>query len=434
LPWLFKKLASHILDELTSGTSQEELLAEALNIQSLFERDLAELSPQEQQALRSIARGAPILASDAVETVGSQDLVQSLVDRRLVVQVGERLDVYWDIFRDFLNTGSVPIRDTYILRVTPGSVSRLLRLVVDQGGDLTVSETANQLGTTEGVVFNLSRELRMMGVLEGAAGHVRLVADIREAGDIEGAVRERISSALKRNTAFALLSELIDEKGGIAALPDFAELLPTAFPAVQAVPNTWLIYARAFAQWFAYARLVSIEKGGITLGSPAEGVIELLGAPAKTRVRSVFPQSPPGPALLLAQILAGFSSDAQWTKSRLDKAVNDLVLLGFAEVADEPGVVTGVGVSRLIDEGGTVNRDVLRQAIAGRPGGDEALRLLEDNPNTPAMEVGAVVGAALGAAWSDGTKQVIGKFFRAWARETGIQVAMPRRRRTRASG
>ena len=44
LPWLFKKLAGHLLREVQQGATQEQLASEALNVQGLFDADLAELS------------------------------------------------------------------------------------------------------------------------------------------------------------------------------------------------------------------------------------------------------------------------------------------------------------------------------------------------------------------------------------------------------
>ena len=43
LPWLFKKLASHVSRELESGTTQDDLVSASLNVKRLFDRDLAEL-------------------------------------------------------------------------------------------------------------------------------------------------------------------------------------------------------------------------------------------------------------------------------------------------------------------------------------------------------------------------------------------------------
>ncbi|MGW2993101.1 nSTAND1 domain-containing NTPase [Streptomyces sp. NPDC001193] len=97
LPWLFKKLAGHVLREVSSGTTQSQLVSEALNVQSLFEKDLSELSPNEREGVYQIARYAPVPVSEAMEMVPAE-VVQTLLNRRLIVQVGEKLDTYWDIF------------------------------------------------------------------------------------------------------------------------------------------------------------------------------------------------------------------------------------------------------------------------------------------------------------------------------------------------
>ena len=111
LPWLLKKLASHIIQQIAAGVPQEKLLETGLNVHALFEADLRDLSPQEREALNYIAKQGPLEVTDVMERYGPP-LVQSLVDRRLIVQVGDHLDTYWDIFRDFLNTGRVPAQWT----------------------------------------------------------------------------------------------------------------------------------------------------------------------------------------------------------------------------------------------------------------------------------------------------------------------------------
>ena len=158
LPWLFKKLAGHILTEVTGDVSQEELVRESLNVQGLFESDLSRLTPSEQSGLRLIAASAPVLASDLDEEAISGDVLQSLMHQRLVVQVGDRLDIYWDTFRDFLTMGRVAIEDSYVVRYAPLGAGRLLRVALAEGGEIAVSKAAEQLSTSSTVVFNYSRE------------------------------------------------------------------------------------------------------------------------------------------------------------------------------------------------------------------------------------------------------------------------------------
>jgi hypothetical protein len=186
LPWLLKKLSGHILTEIIDkGATQEQLASEALNVQGLFDSDLAELDPTQQEALRLVARYAPISAAEITERT-STAVVQSLVDKRLLVQVGERLDTYWDIFRDYLNRGHVPIEDSYIMRLSPHPVARLLRLVVEAGNDIPVTEIAERFEASENAVYNLSRELRALGVASSSVPQrVRLMNHIWDADDRE---------------------------------------------------------------------------------------------------------------------------------------------------------------------------------------------------------------------------------------------------------
>jgi hypothetical protein len=254
LPWLFKKLAGHVLREVQQGTTQAELVAEALNVQNLFQADLDELQPAEQEVLKVIARYAPVPVSEVMDRVPAE-LVQSLVDRRLVVKVGERLDTYWDIFRDFLTTGRVPIEDSYIVRSTPRMVARLLQTVMRAEGDMSVSDLATVLNTSENAVYNLSRELRLFGALAYAPNRVRLAEEIMTASDPEEELRRRVASSLRRHRAFSTFSRLAEQQGGAVSINALARNLPATFPAVEVAETTWGRYARSFARWFQYAGL-----------------------------------------------------------------------------------------------------------------------------------------------------------------------------------
>jgi hypothetical protein len=102
-PWLLKKLCAHVKNQRESGVAQAEIARGLLNVEQLFLEDIEGLSAEEEDALRKIARRSPINISDIGEEF-QPELVQSLVNRRLIVKVGTKYDIYWDIFRDYLNT------------------------------------------------------------------------------------------------------------------------------------------------------------------------------------------------------------------------------------------------------------------------------------------------------------------------------------------
>jgi hypothetical protein len=420
LPWLVKKLASHLIREISLGATQERLLADALNVQNLFEADLAELQPAEQEALRFVARFAPVAASEVMERA-SAPVVQSLIDRRLVVQVGERLDTYWDIFRDFLTTGRVPIEDSYILRQSPRAVARLLAAVAERDGDAGVPEVATALNTSENAIFNLARELRLLGVTAYEPNRVRLIEELWNADDRENAVRRRVSTALRRHRAFSAFVRLAERADSSVSFAEYARELPSTFPAVSVAATTWLVYARAFVLWFEYAGLVTTTGQVAMLAEEGEesAAPKIFGVRPPVRTRGVFPQRPPGPSVaLLRRIASGNQVGRELTEPKTD-ALRDLLLLGAVEFTAE-GSVQLVRPELIRD--GEIDKACLRTLIEAKKGCKEALALLEgDSAASPAM-VGEVICKAHGAEWAPGTMHSTGKHLRAWVRLAGVRT------------
>ncbi|MGJ5819931.1 nSTAND1 domain-containing NTPase [Paludibaculum fermentans] len=421
LPWLVKKLASHLIREIDSGATQERLLADALNVQNLFEADLAELQPTEQEALRFVARFAPVAASEVMERA-SAPIVQSLIDRRLIVQVGERLDTYWDIFRDFLTTGRVPIEDSYILRQSPRAVARLLAAVAERDGDAGVPEVAEALNTSENAIFNLARELRLLGVTAYEPNRVRFPEDLWNAADRENAVRRRVATALRRHRAFSAFVRLAERADSSLSFAEYARELPSTFPAVSVAATTWLVYARAFVLWFEYAGLVT------TIGQvamlAAEGdhseAPKMFGVRPPIRTRGVFPQRPPGPSIaLLRRIASGCQVGGKPTELGRTDALRDLLLLGAVEFTAE-------GSFRLVRpeliRDGELDQSCLRTMIEAKKGCKAALELIEEDSAANPATVGEVICKAHGAEWASGTVHSTGKHLRAWARLAGIRT------------
>ena len=217
LPWLLKKLAGHVLDEMRRGATQDKLVGESLNAQALFEADLAGLSAQELEALKFIARYAPIAVSEVAERV-PHDVVLSLVHQRLIVEIGAKFDTYWDTFRDFLITGRVPIEDSYIIRYAPVSVSRLLMYIVQDGGISVISDVAARQGTTENSIWNVSRELRVLGASRYEPYRVRLTPKIWDSRDREEALRRRVTTSLRRHRALSTLRQVAERSNNRVSL------------------------------------------------------------------------------------------------------------------------------------------------------------------------------------------------------------------------
>ncbi len=427
LPWLLKKLSGHVISEMASGKSQEQLIGEALNVQNLFDSDLAALTPQEREALNFVARYAPVRAAEVTERF-TAGLVQSLLNQRLVVQVGEKIDTYWDIFRDYLNSGRVPIADSYILRLTPNSVARLVSELLARGGSAASSEVADAWETSENVVWNSVRELRQLGLASSSAGVTTLATEIVGSVEPERELRLRVANALRRHRAYTEFAELSERGQGRVEVPTFAARLRDVFPAVQGTQNTWTVYARTFLAWFEYAGLVVAHGAGFAIapeGAPGRGA---LTARSASIVRTgAFPTRAPGPALDLLR-----RSNGQTVEPTADRRqyFRELVALGAVTVSAEDPMRGAVLDGLVVD--GEIVENVLLALLRNVIGGAEAVEAVESNSAVRSAEIGRIFEAALGTSWTDSTRDLVGKSFFGWARAAGLSTRR-RSRRRRAS-
>lgn len=431
LPWLLKKLSGHVISELESGTSQESLVSEGLNVRALFEADLAELSPTEQDALRHVALQAPLAAGDALERFDAATM-QSLLDRRLLVQVGSKFDTYWDIFRDYVVTGRVPIEDTYILRQNTGSVSKLITQTTAHGGDVSVPELARLGNTSENVVFNVARDMRLLGLCTFASNRVSLAPEIRNAEDMEAAVKARVQAALRRHRAYRAFVENVSESDSAMDSKEFSELLPDIFPAVEVTPKTWATYAQIFLNWFQYAALA--EPRGSGVGMPSA---HWQGRGSLTSTRRAehrygaprFPSASPGVSLrLLESSSKAWLSESAITTKGMRRAAADLVSIGALRQE--------VGGYR-VREGLTDSRGVVPESLLSllrrAPGGQDAIVLLESDPRASQTSLGKKIMEAYRVEWKESTMEQVGKFFRGYARAAGMDTGVTARRTQRVS-
>jgi hypothetical protein len=415
---LFKKLAGHVISEISHGRSQEQLVSEALNVRSLFEADMAGLNPVETDALKHVARFAPISAAEVTERY-SAGVVQSLLDSRLAIAVGDKLDTYWDIFRDFLNTDRVPIEDGYIVRTNPSAVGRLLATLLVSGGVESVSNLAQTRKTSETVILNQSHELRLFGLVAYEANQLRLRPEIINADEPEEIIRGRVETALRRHRAFSLLVRLI-ERYGAQGVPIalYAQELQHAFVAVEAQSTTWNTYARAFVRWFEYAGLAIVS--GTTVKLPDDNVAghgELLGNDLSARGRASGIHISPGPVLSMLSRIANDEVNVGNLSRRELRYVNLLIAMELVAVSAN-------GVPRALDPSqGYPSPERIRLALEKIAGVKETLAHLESDPRTSALVLGRIVNDQIGASWSDATAALVGKQIRSWARTAGLRVA-----------
>lgn len=120
LPWLTKKLCIHIFEQIKAGLKKDKLIESNLNIIDLFEKDKERIEPEELNGLKLIAQkayeGDFFEISEVGESIESK-VIDSLLNKRLIIKSGANYNIYWDIFRDYLVTNVIPpIGESYLIR------------------------------------------------------------------------------------------------------------------------------------------------------------------------------------------------------------------------------------------------------------------------------------------------------------------------------
>jgi Fe2+ or Zn2+ uptake regulation protein len=257
-PWLLKKLCAHVKSQLQAGTPQAEMVRGLLNVEQLFLDDLQGLTLEQEEALKLIARLAPVSIRDLGEEFSTQ-LVQSLVDRRLIVKVGTKYDVYWDIFRDYLNTGKLPIEEVYLLRAQVGSILKALTILQQSRGKLKTTTFKRHAMLSDGTFMNVARDLRLLHLAQIDDDWMSLT--LPEATDEEGLLanlRDHLQDRLPRNSCVYRVQRVLREQNEVS-ISELALILKNEFPYISAVEQTWKLYARILAVWLDLADLAVLD-------------------------------------------------------------------------------------------------------------------------------------------------------------------------------
>ena len=335
-PWLLKKLCAHVKALREAGVRQQNIADSLLNVQELFQGDLQGLSTEEDDTLRRIARVAPVSIAELGEEFRPA-VVQSLVDARLVVRVGPKYDVYWDIFRDYLNAGRVPVQENYILYIPARSIFRNTKLLADQQGTMPTAEFQRRTQLTEKSFYNLIREMRLLGLISVEDDNVALQISLpTEEKGFEEFFREHLREKLRRNRLTSQILETLEVEESLT-LDAVADLLGELCPYISASRFTWYLYARGFAEWMDTADLATYNKKEATIEhySPGTELRERSLLQKRSRGGIVVPAIQYGPiedvAIRLHDAIKG-SRTIDWTgiqSTTRVKALAGLEQLGF---------------------------------------------------------------------------------------------------------
>lgn len=434
-PWLLKRLCAHVKSQRDNGITQVQIARRFLNVEELFEEDVRDLDPAEEETLRSIAKEAPISIASLGEEHDSH-VVQSLVDRRLLIRVATKYDVYWDIFRDYLTTGHIPVEENYLLRRPLGAVLRVGYQLAAHGGTLPYEDVRSGARLSEKSFFNVTHDMEIAGVVTTEGGQVRLVIHSGPSqDDLERALRSHLNDKLPRNrVARVVLAKL--EANGELDTQSIAHLLAETCPYVSANEKSWKAYTHAMAAWLDFADLAILERktGRLRHYDPTKEVREprrvRLRHPARAMPQIQFRRVEEVAVRIMAALRSKTTVDwCDISPSTRTKSLAALGWLGFITRHPDRIIVRDLLI-QFVDHPDHRQR-IFRQTVQQLDVFVTFKEILDQyaDERPTVQELGQQLKQALSAEWTDGTAKVHAKILLDWAR--AADVAPPILRGTR---
>ena len=258
-PWLLKKLCIHVFKLIHEGSSQEYVIGQRLNIVDLFERDISELTPDQHACVLEIAKASPADYFAIAETYGS-DMVQALINARVVIRRASKLTLYWDIFRDYvLNHVTPELLLDYIPQLQFGSDIRAFACLLEHG-DMTSAELSKQLSVSPATVDNIMIDAVMFGVAQKSNNTIHLIPESKEDLVLQ------LQTLFKKHVIYSELKQRGVESFDYVY---FQKIFQSSYNDVNIKEKTKEMYCSKLYGWLLRLGLLEEVKGRVTIVSTA---------------------------------------------------------------------------------------------------------------------------------------------------------------------
>lgn len=431
-PWLLKKLCAHVIRQRESGVALKDMAAGMLNIEELFALDLQGLSSAEEESLRRIAAISPVYASQLGEEF-DEKIVTSLMHRRLLVRVGPRYDVYWDIFRDYLTSGKLPPVIHFLPRIQSGPTIKAALAISRMGKAVPVDKLRGVVarGGSKSL-YNMVRELRLSGLVSVENDKVNARFEPGKSDDETVAnVIDLLHGQLAKNRLVDVLLKTLEERPEIPT-DEVAQILQTECPYIEAGQQSWNTYARILGDWMDCAGLARFPRGAQALQKVPEGAV--VRDPSRLidrRSRGIITlTASSGSVNKVAECIAralGENKRIDWAgipKSTVSKSLLALEDLKLLE-RDGEHFIFGQDsqVEFYIDA--QQRPKIAKERLQSIASFQAFLDIIQKhNEKKPVSTIGAELRARLSANWSDGTSRDVAKYFLNWARFSGCDIGV----------
>lgn len=334
LPWLTKKLCIHILNQIKSGIAKEDLIESNLNIVELFRNDEESVGSDELKGLNIIAKRAydgNFFDETEVGELIQGEVISSLLHKRLIIRSGANYSIYWDIYRDYLVTGSIPkIGESYLIRQGANLCLEVF-LLFNEGERLSLEALLSRHPKKIGLetLNNILIELRNLGLVQKQDDHYFISNELKITN---GDFVKFITNKFQNYTPYLALKSSNSVK---ITKTEVIQVLKKIFKQ-EYQDNTWDTYAKTLINWFLLSGLDIKHR----LVEPKKGRGDSIQKLSKVEIENSVPRSSLKEIIELVPILLDNTAISS-------KYFRDLFLIGLI---DESRNLTEFGLKVMSEE------------------------------------------------------------------------------------
>jgi hypothetical protein len=407
-PWLLKKLCINLHNNVKKGDGSEEFQQE-LDIKKLFQGDLNKLTNPERTCLDLIANKAPVAWNEIVDITGSTPL-RNLINNRLVTKSGDHLNVYWDIFKDYLITEEVPVIS--IGYMPKYDIAQLLNIVSDLNPNeyidsLIISENSK---LSEKTVLNIGTDLVMFGLAERKLNKFR--STINHDNELERyswGLRKLRDKFSKHQLKLVLYK---NHEGSEISLDYITSELKRLLSGKKFKDKTWLLYSRRLVKYLVNTGFLSIIGNNYRvkdLGQPLSGTLEI-GLKGKAKGKVFSASAPPR---IVCNTLSRICDGVE-LKSLQDDGLNNSVAVlkrfGLIKIDSSNNIL----INHILLNKYASGEEAILMLVKKEPVIDDFLSSFKSGLTISGDDLGSSIQCSYNLDWSDGSKRRNGNAIKSW--------------------
>ncbi|MEW7126329.1 restriction endonuclease, partial [Acinetobacter baumannii] len=173
-----------------------------------------------------------------IDTCG-EDIVTSLLHKRLIIKSGIRLNIYWDIFREYILTETVPIIS---LRYLPSNDFSTIWNVVKylSKKPISIQQLQEKTDFSEGTIQNIGTDVLLFGLATRENSQYVLSEDLLEEENTQENILNIIREKFKKHIITLHLKDL--SSGTLLTITNFIDLMKETYPDNKYADKTWRSY------------------------------------------------------------------------------------------------------------------------------------------------------------------------------------------------